>query len=106
MDNEKVAALVEAFMTSEAEHTVRDMAGHVGDEVHGVLKRHAMLMKTTAGAIAVGVLAAAQVLADTLEFARQSMEDDAERDDVTAGIAELFVQQAPAILALAREVSP
>jgi hypothetical protein len=62
----EVRALAEAFIAAESEHTVRDMAGHVGDEVHGVLKRHAMMMKTTGGAVAVGVLAAVQLLGDTL----------------------------------------
>lgn len=91
-------ALARHFLMAECEQTVRDMAGHVGEQVHAVLQRNGMLMVTTAGAIGVGVLAAVQVLADTVEFARRSMDTDEERAAVEAGIAKLFTDEIAAVL--------
>jgi hypothetical protein len=95
MTNEpKVEQLVEALLQAEGEQIVRDMAGHVGDEIHAVLKRHGMTMRTTAGAIGVGVLAAVQVLGETIEFAKNSMDgDDADADAIVTAANALFDQE-------------
>lgn len=86
-DASKIAAY---FIEAEDGQIVRDMAGHVGDEVHQVLKRHGMMMKSAAGAIGVGVLAGVQILNDTLEFALRSVDTDDERASIAAGIAALI----------------
>lgn len=92
-------ALVKALVETEGEQTVRDMAGHIGDQVHAVLTRSGMLMKTSGGAIAVGVMAAAQVLNDMLEFARRSLDDDAETARMAAAMRVLFEQNLAPTLA-------
>lgn len=90
MTDQEIEQLARYYLEAEGMQIVRDMAGHVGDQVHGVLKRQGMLMKTTAGAIGVGILAAIEVLAGTVEFARRCADDDAERAMFDAGIAKLF----------------
>ena len=75
-----------ALAETIANSMVRDMASHVGDQVHGVLKRHGMLMDTAVGAIGMGLLASIQVLKETLAFARNTMGegDDADALDMAA----------------------
>jgi hypothetical protein len=77
------------FIEAEGGRIVRDMAGHVGDEIHEVLKRHGLTMTTAAGAIGVGVLAGVQVLNETLEFAMRSVDTEAEKASIAAGVAAL-----------------
>jgi hypothetical protein len=72
------------FLEAEGEQIVRDMAHHVGDEVHAVLKRHGMTMRTASGAIGMGVLAAAVRLfmdeaAPAATFEAQIRADERER---------------------------
>lgn len=88
----------EHFLKAEGEQTVRDMAGHVGDEVHAVLMRHGMLMKSIGGSVGMGVLAAVQVLADTVEFARRSMDEEDEREAMDAAIVTLFRGEIASVL--------
>ncbi len=104
---ERAAEVAHALLHSEGEQIVRDMATHVGDEVHGVLKRHGMMMRTTAGTIAMGVLASLQMLAETVEFARKSMDGHAADEEAIASAALcLFVDEAtqslPALAAALR----
>ncbi len=104
---ERAADVAHALLHSEGEQIVRDMATHVGDEVHGVLKRHGMMMRTTAGTIAMGVLASLQMLAETVEFARKSMDGDAADEEAIASAALcLFADEAtqslPALAAALR----
>lgn len=87
VEREKLAAY---FIEAEGTQIVRDMARHVGDEIHEVLKRHGMTMTTAAGAIGVGVLAGVQALNDTLEFARRSVDTEGERAAIAGGVAELI----------------
>ena len=105
LEEADIERLARAYLELEGESIVRDMAGHVGDEVHAVLKRQGMLMTTTAGAIGVGILAAIEVLAGTVEFARRTADDDDERAMFDAGIAKLFADELasrlPAIAAAA-----
>jgi hypothetical protein len=80
---------------NECDDIVRDMARHVGDEVHAVLRRHGMLMKSVGAAAGMGVLAAANVLAETLLFFRNSM---TEGDETDAGADVDFVAAAEVAL--------
>lgn len=94
-DHAERTAIVHALLHSEGEQIVRDMAAHVGDEVHGVLRRHGMMMRTTAGTIAMGILASLQMLAETVEFARKSMDGDASDEEAIVHAAlSLFADEA------------
>lgn len=55
-----------------------DMAKHIGDQVHEVLKRNGMLMPSVAAAMGMGCVAAAQLLTESVLFAEKSMEGDEE----------------------------
>jgi NTP pyrophosphatase (non-canonical NTP hydrolase) len=85
-DASRIAAY---FIEAEGGRIVRDMAGHVGDEIHEVLKRHGLTMATAAGAIGVGVLAGVQVLNETLEFAMRSVDTEEEKAAIVAGVTAL-----------------
>lgn len=97
---QQAETLARYFVEAEGEQIVRDIAAHVGDELHGVLKRHGMTMASTAGSIGMGVLAASQVLNDTIEFARRSLDDEAERAAVLSGIGKLFLANTDPALGL------
>lgn len=85
--------LARALVTTESDQLVRDMAGHVGDQVHDVLKRNAMMMQTTAGAISMGVLAAIEVLSSTVEFARRTGDDPDEAKLLADAALSLFASE-------------
>lgn len=70
--------LYELLCEDAASQIVKDMADHVGEQVHGILKRSAMIMPNVSMASAMGVLAARQMLEETILFARNSMDGDAE----------------------------
>lgn len=98
VEREKLAAY---FIEAEGAQIVRDMAQHVGDEIHEVLKRHGMTMTTAAGAIGVGVLAGVQALNEASEFARRSVDTEDERASITAGVAELIRSELEPLLTAA-----
>jgi hypothetical protein len=90
-----VKEIAQHLLMSECETIARDLARHVGEQVHAVLKRNGMLMRTVAGATGMGVLASIEVLSGTVEFCQRSMDTDEERARVLAGIAQLFVAELP-----------
>jgi len=84
--------LREAVAQAVAETVTRDMAGHVGGEVHAVLKRHGMMMETAVGAIGMGLLASIQVLRETLAFARKTMGEGPDADTMDNAAISLFFE--------------
>jgi len=91
-ESERVARyLIEA----ESGSIVRDMGGHIGDQIFEVIKRNGMLFETTAGATGAMVLASVHVLNQAIDFIERSMDDDAERRQVRDACALLFLREAP-----------
>lgn len=88
---ERFGRVADLLAAALADDIARDMGGHVGDQIHALLKRHCTMMNTVAGAVAVGLLAACQVIGETREFVRLSMEGDVEGEQViVANVDHLF----------------
>lgn len=64
------------FLKREIDGVVRDMSGHVGDQIFDVCKRHGLLMKSEAAATGMLVLAAVQVLHQAVEQCSRAAEAD------------------------------
>jgi hypothetical protein len=95
-------ALARTFIEAEGEQVVRDMAGHVGEELFDALKRNGMLMQSVAGAVGAITLAAAQTLSQAHDFLRRSLADESDGTppvkagaDEAEAIALLFVGELP-----------
>lgn len=96
------------FMDAEGETIVRDMAGHLGDQLFETLRRNGMMMRSVAGAVGVLTLCAAQVLVQAEDFLRRSMADESDGEPAiepdaveAAAIATLFLGELTAPLRLA-----
>ena len=89
-----VDALAEHLLKAEGEQVVRDMAGHVGDQLFDVMKRNGMAMETAAGSAGVQVIAAVQILAQADDFLRRSLDGEADAT-ATAALAKLFMSELP-----------
>lgn len=105
--NKAADRIAARLLASEGEQVVRDMAGHVGDQIFEVLRRNGMAMASVAGATGVQTLAAAIILGQADDFLRRSLDGDND-GEATAGVARLFLSQLPpalvaAIRALAKE---
>jgi hypothetical protein len=92
-----------ATISAEA-RMITEVAVHVGDQVHLIVKRHAMTMPTVASAMGMTVHVAAQVLAEALQFGRNSMDGDKEDEAVIveAGLrwfAEMIESEFPGAIA-------
>lgn len=74
-----------AFLRQEADEVARDMAGHVGDQIFDVCRRHGMMMRSEAGATAMLALAAVQLLEQAIDQCSRAAEDDCRAD-----VANLF----------------
>lgn len=78
---------------------IEDAAVAAGDEIHSILKRHAMTMPSVAAAVALGVHVAAQMLVETVQFADRSVEggEDGEvlKRAATTYFSDLFAQAVP-----------
>ena len=66
--------------------------GRTGDLVHEILKREAVAMPTVRAAIAVAVAVTAQMLAETIEFGRKSMDGGEGGELLHRAAVRLFVE--------------
>jgi hypothetical protein len=64
------------FLEQEANHIVKDMAGHVGDQIFDVLKRSGLAMHTEAGATGMMTIAARNVLEQAIDQCSRAAEVD------------------------------
>jgi hypothetical protein len=71
-DDQKLAD----FLLKESNQIVRDMAGHVGDQLFDVLKRNGLAMMTEAGATSMMTIAARDVLEQAIDQCSRAAEDD------------------------------
>ncbi|MFO6447834.1 hypothetical protein ACLBKU_11870 [Erythrobacter sp. NE805] len=71
-DNNKLAD----FLLAEANHIVKDMAGHVGEQIFEVLKRNGLAMLTEAGATGMMTITARDVLEQAIDQCSRAAEDD------------------------------
>lgn len=80
-----------AYIQVETEAVeVMDVARHAGDRVFEIISTHACTMRTVSAAIAVGLLAAHQVVEETIVFAVKSMDgDEADEDAMQAAARQL-----------------
>lgn len=90
---------------------IMDMARHVSDQVHDLVKRHAVTMPTVSAAVALGVVAAAQILCESILFGHNSMEQDPEDEGLIreAGFqlfGELVDQAFPGAIAIVDGAAP
>ena len=97
-----MAAVISALAGGDEAGIVEMSAVIVGDQVHAILKAHALKMPTVAAATALGVNVAAQMLVETVMFADSSVDggDDGEtlKRAATAYFSELFAQKLPGYL--------
>lgn len=65
-----------AFMRTQIDHVVRDMAGHVGDQIFDVLRRNGLAMLTEAAATGMMVITARDVLEQAIDQCSRAAEED------------------------------
>jgi hypothetical protein len=98
-DQSEIAAVITAIAGEDEAGLIEMTSIIVGNEVHAILKAHAMKMPTVAAAIALGVNVAAQMLVETVLFADRSAEggDDGEtlKRAATAYFSDLVAQALP-----------
>ena len=69
---------------------IEQAAVAAGDEIHRILKGHAMTMPTSRAAIALGCHASAQMLCEAIEFGERTVGDPGEGVLVRRAALELF----------------
>lgn len=62
------------FLIAEIDGVVRDMAGHVGDQIFDVLKRNGLLMRSEAAATCMMIEASVQMLAQAADQCSRAAE--------------------------------
>jgi hypothetical protein len=100
MNDADLAQVIAALNPGADEAELIEAAASIaGDEIHAILKRHAMTMPSVAAAVALGVHVAAQMLVETVEFADRAMEggEDGEvlKRAATTYFSDLFAQSVP-----------
>lgn len=107
------ADLARHFMEVEGEQIVRDMGGHLGDQLYEVMKRNGMMMGSAAGVMGVLTIAAAQTLGQAWDFLARTLADDdhgqpaIEADAIEAvAILHLFRAELPEPLRRALQIDP
>jgi len=90
----KLEQFMLARMREDTETAVAiDVSRLVSDKVHDVIKLHAIAMPTVSMAIALGLLAAHQILSETITFAVNSMDGDQDDEAAIRAAAEaLFAE--------------
>lgn len=68
--------LLADFLKGQIDHVVRDMAGHVGDQIFALLKRHGLMMRSEACATGMLVLASVHALRQAIDQCRRAAEED------------------------------
>jgi phage-related tail fiber protein len=84
------AELWELLLAATGTTAAIDAAQEAGDAVHAIIKQQATSMPTVSSAIAVGMLVAAQIYLETIEFARLSMDGDADDAATIKGACEIL----------------
>jgi hypothetical protein len=82
------------FILQEGGEVAHDMANHVADQIFELLQRNGLMMRSEAGATAMLVLAARNVLAQAVDQCSRAAEDDC-----TASVLTLFLACQPENLA-------
>lgn len=76
-----MSELQEHLRAETEAHLVMDVADHASQRVFEMIRMHAMTMPSVSAAIGVGLLAARQIYAETIQFAVNSMEGDKEDEE-------------------------
>lgn len=77
MNREEMLARIAATIDRDAS-VIQDLAKHVGDQIHELVKRHAMTMPSSGSAMALGIFLSAQILTEAIMFGHRSMDGDVE----------------------------
>lgn len=90
------------IMNTDGEQGVRDMAGHLGEQLFELLKRNGMLMRSVAGGVGALTLASALTLAQAHDFLRRSLADTSDGENLieaseneAVALALLFLGELP-----------
>lgn len=95
MDNENGREdRLTAHLRAETEAAmVIDVAQHLSERLHEVVKLHAMTMPTVSAAIGLGLLTAQQIYAETLAFATNSMDGDSSDAEAICDAAGVLMRE-------------